>query len=129
MSFDKFDSCMRIKSMSYTLNFIIYYSFFLLEKSDVIIYYIMHWQLRLDYGGGDVTQVFYWLLKKSGFPHQVNLSKKLDAMLLNKLKHEFCHVNLVSIYIMGNFLYTHNHNPQQHHVLFENRKEMCHIEM
>lgn len=51
-------------------------------------------RLRLDYGGGDVTQVFYWLLKKCGFPHQVNLSKKLDAMLLNKLKHEFCHVNL-----------------------------------
>ena len=55
-------------------------------------------QLRLDYGGGDVTQVFYWLLKKSGFPHPVNLSRKLDAMLLNKLKHEFCHVNLVSIF-------------------------------
>ncbi|KAG7163377.1 Actin-related protein 8-like 2, partial [Homarus americanus] len=51
-------------------------------------------RLRLDYGGCDVTQVFYWLLKKCGFPHQVNLSKKLDAMLLNKLKHEFCHVNL-----------------------------------
>lgn len=51
-------------------------------------------RLRLDYGGGDVTQVFYWLLKKSGFPHPVNLSRKLDAMLLNKLKHEFCHVNL-----------------------------------
>ncbi|XP_045618086.1 actin-related protein 8 isoform X1 [Procambarus clarkii] len=51
-------------------------------------------RLRLDYGGSDVTQVFYWLLKKCGFPHQVNLHKKLDAMLLNKLKHEFCHVNL-----------------------------------
>ncbi|XP_066986004.1 actin-related protein 8 isoform X2 [Macrobrachium rosenbergii] len=51
-------------------------------------------QLRLDYGGGDVTQVFYWLLKKCGFPHQVNPDDKLDAMLLNKLKHEFCHVNL-----------------------------------
>lgn len=66
-------------------------------------------QLRLDYGGGDVTQVFYWLLKKSGFPHSVNLSKKLDAMLLNKLKHEFCHVNLVSISRTGNKLYSHHH--------------------
>lgn len=52
-------------------------------------------QLRIDYGGADVTQVFHWLLKKSGFPHQVNPANKLDAMLLSKLKHEFCHVNLV----------------------------------
>lgn len=51
-------------------------------------------RLRLDYGGGDVTQVFYWLLKKCGFPHQINPEDKLDAMLLSKLKHEFCHVNL-----------------------------------
>lgn len=51
-------------------------------------------RLRIDYGGADVTQVFHWLLKKSGFPHQVNPANKLDAMLLSKLKHEFCHVNL-----------------------------------
>ncbi|KAK7085058.1 Actin-related protein 8 [Halocaridina rubra] len=51
-------------------------------------------RLRLDYGGGDVTQVFYWLLKKCGFPHQVNPEEKMDVMLLSKLKHEFCHVNL-----------------------------------
>ncbi|CAL4167632.1 unnamed protein product, partial [Meganyctiphanes norvegica] len=50
--------------------------------------------LRLDYGGGDVTQVFYWLLRKCGFPHQVNPNNKLDGMLLNKLKHQFCHMDL-----------------------------------
>lgn len=42
-----------------------------------------------------MTQVLWWLLRKCGFPHPVQLSRKLDAMLLTKLKHQFCHVNLV----------------------------------
>ncbi|XP_055679254.1 actin-related protein 8 [Lutzomyia longipalpis] len=52
-------------------------------------------RVRLEYGGGDVTQTFYWLLQKCAFPYKnckVNLPQ--DAMLLKKLKEEFCHVNL-----------------------------------
>ncbi|KAK4298053.1 hypothetical protein Pmani_029571 [Petrolisthes manimaculis] len=51
-------------------------------------------RLRLEYGGGDVTQVLWWLLRKCGFPHPVQPNRKLDAILLTKLKHQFCHVNL-----------------------------------
>lgn len=51
--------------------------------------------LRLDYGGGDITQIFYWLLQKCAFPYKECSDKnKLDTMLLRKLKEDFCHVNL-----------------------------------
>lgn len=52
-------------------------------------------RVRLDYGGGDITQVFYWLLQKCAFPYKTcNDKNKLDTMLLRKLKEDFCHVNL-----------------------------------
>ncbi|XP_059488672.1 actin-related protein 8 isoform X2 [Neocloeon triangulifer] len=52
-------------------------------------------RIRLDYGGGDITVVFYRLLQKCSFPYkQCNLLKTKDAVLLQKLKEDFCHVDL-----------------------------------
>ncbi|XP_047000292.1 actin-related protein 8 isoform X3 [Schistocerca americana] len=52
-------------------------------------------QVRMDYGGGDITQAFLWLLQKCAFPYRTcNPDSKLDAMLLRQLKENFCHVNL-----------------------------------
>lgn len=52
-------------------------------------------RVRLDYGGGDISQIFYWLLQKCAFPYkECTDQNKLDSMLLRKLKEEFCHVNL-----------------------------------
>lgn len=52
-------------------------------------------RVRMDYGGADITQTFFWLLQKCAFPYK-NCSddNKLDTMLLRKLKEDFCHVNL-----------------------------------
>ncbi|GAB0100566.1 Actin-related protein 8 [Sergentomyia squamirostris] len=52
-------------------------------------------RVRLEYGGGDVTQTFYWLLQKCAFPYKACKDKNpQDAVLLKKLKEDFCHVNL-----------------------------------
>lgn len=52
-------------------------------------------KIRLEYGGSDVTQTFYWLLQKCAFPYSsCNENLPYDAMLLKTLKEEFCHVNL-----------------------------------
>ncbi|XP_044738543.1 actin-related protein 8 isoform X2 [Chrysoperla carnea] len=53
-------------------------------------------RVRMEYGGADITQTFYWLLQKCAFPYKEcsEDSNKLDAMLLRKLKEDFCHVNL-----------------------------------
>lgn len=53
-------------------------------------------RVRLEYGGGDVTQAFHWLLKKSAFPYKEFVERfPEDAFLMKHLKEEFCHVNLV----------------------------------
>ncbi|KAF4527672.1 hypothetical protein B566_EDAN015129 [Ephemera danica] len=52
-------------------------------------------RVRIDYGGGDVTQTFHWLLQKCAFPYKTcNSSNILDAQLLQQLKENFCHVDL-----------------------------------
>ncbi|XP_051170338.1 actin-related protein 8 [Leptopilina boulardi] len=52
-------------------------------------------RVRMDYGGGDITQTFFWLLQKCAFPYKnCDPSNKLDALLLSQLKKEFCHVDL-----------------------------------
>uniref|UniRef100_T1JFQ7 Actin-related protein 8 n=1 Tax=Strigamia maritima TaxID=126957 RepID=T1JFQ7_STRMM len=52
-------------------------------------------RLRMDYGGSDVTQIFHWLLRMSGFPYkQCDPKTTVDALLLQQLKENFCHVNL-----------------------------------
>ncbi|EFN89058.1 actin-related protein 8 isoform X1 [Harpegnathos saltator] len=52
-------------------------------------------RVRMDYGGGDITQAFYWLLQKSAFPYKLcDPTNKSDATLLNQLKEDSCHVDL-----------------------------------
>ncbi|KAK0076012.1 hypothetical protein PV325_006017 [Microctonus aethiopoides] len=52
-------------------------------------------RVRMDYGGGDITQTFFWLLQKCAFPYKAcDPSNKLDALLLEQLKKDFCHVDL-----------------------------------
>lgn len=52
-------------------------------------------RIRLGYGGADITQTLFWLLKKCAFPYiECDPSNKLDTMLLRNLKEEFCHVDL-----------------------------------
>ncbi|XP_050454299.1 actin-related protein 8 isoform X3 [Cataglyphis hispanica] len=52
-------------------------------------------RVRMDYGGADVTQTFFWLLQKSAFPYKLcDPVNKLDALLLDQLKIDFCHVDL-----------------------------------
>ncbi|KAJ8667492.1 hypothetical protein QAD02_009155 [Eretmocerus hayati] len=52
-------------------------------------------RVRIDYGGGDITQSFLWLLQKSAFPYKTcDPSNQLDALLLDQLKRDFCHVDL-----------------------------------
>lgn len=63
-----------------------------------MLFYIFNYlrlQVRLDYGGADVTQTFHWLLQKCAFPYkEIDDRQPQDAMLLKQLKEEFCHVNL-----------------------------------
>ncbi|XP_034952466.1 actin-related protein 8 [Chelonus insularis] len=52
-------------------------------------------RVRMDYGGGDITQTFFWLLQKSAFPYKTcDPLNRPDAVLLSELKKEFCHVDL-----------------------------------
>ncbi|XP_014211678.1 actin-related protein 8 [Copidosoma floridanum] len=52
-------------------------------------------RVRMDYGGGDITQTFFWLLQKSAFPYKnCDPSNRFDAQLLDQLKCDFCHVDL-----------------------------------
>lgn len=52
-------------------------------------------RVRLPYGGADITQCYYWLLKKCGFPFkECNDTVQRDAMLLHSLKESNCHLDL-----------------------------------
>ncbi|KAL1128958.1 hypothetical protein AAG570_013492 [Ranatra chinensis] len=53
-------------------------------------------RVRLPYGGGDITQTLKWLLNKCSFPYKRcdPDSNPLDALLLERLKHDVCHVDL-----------------------------------
>lgn len=53
-------------------------------------------RVRFAYGGADITQTFHWLLQKCAFPYTQcdPSSSRLDAFLMQKLKHEFCHLHL-----------------------------------
>lgn len=52
-------------------------------------------RVRMDYGGGDITQTFFWLLQKCAFPYKAcEPSNRLDALLLGQMKNDFCHVDL-----------------------------------
>jgi len=52
-------------------------------------------RLTLDYGGSDITQLFYYLLKQRGFPYsECKPESRIGGMLLQELKEKFCHLNL-----------------------------------
>ncbi|XP_065223415.1 actin-related protein 8 [Planococcus citri] len=53
-------------------------------------------RVKMGYGGADITQTFHWLLQKCAFPYsECDPTKlRLDAYLMQKLKHDFCHVHL-----------------------------------
>lgn len=52
-------------------------------------------RVRLDYGGADVTQTFFWMLQKCSFPYkECDQDDPQDAFLLKQLKEQYCHVNL-----------------------------------
>nr|XP_018899502.1 PREDICTED: actin-related protein 8 isoform X2 [Bemisia tabaci] len=53
-------------------------------------------RIRVSYGGGDITQSLHWLLQRAAFPYTTanpTISYH-DAVLLQKLKHDLCHVNM-----------------------------------
>ncbi|XP_014251830.1 actin-related protein 8 isoform X2 [Cimex lectularius] len=52
-------------------------------------------RIRLPYGGGDISQCLHWLLNRCGFPYkECDLTNNYDALLIEKIKQESCHVNL-----------------------------------
>ena len=54
-------------------------------------------RVLLDYGGCDVTRVFYQLMRSVGFPYQrCDVNNRLDAFLLQRLKESHCHLDMAS---------------------------------
>lgn len=52
-------------------------------------------RLCMEYGGSDITQLFHWLFRKCGFPYKECYPlRTTDALLLQELKENMCHVNL-----------------------------------
>uniref|UniRef100_A0ABK8FW26 Actin-related protein 8 n=2 Tax=gambiae species complex TaxID=44542 RepID=A0ABK8FW26_ANOGA len=76
-------------------------------------------RVRFDYGGADVTQVFYWLLQKCAFPYrECNEQMPLDGVLLRRLKEDFGHVNLdVCGSVEKSFTVQHPATPKRHYTL------------
>ena len=51
----------------------------------------------MEFGGSDITRVFYWLLKRGGFPFRdCNPGNRTDALFLEELKQQYCHMDQVS---------------------------------
>ena len=51
----------------------------------------------MEYGGSDITQAFFWLLRRAAFPVKpCKPSDPVDAMILTQLKEDYCHLNMVS---------------------------------
>ena len=62
-------------------------------------------RIMLKYGGRDITRTFSWLLDHISFPyidcqHDSNI---LDALLLQELKHSYCHMDTVSLLLLSLF--------------------------
>ncbi|CAI8013599.1 Actin-related protein 8 [Geodia barretti] len=48
----------------------------------------------LNYGGSDITRLFYWLVNQSGFPYrECRRDSCLDGVLLQQLKESICHMD------------------------------------
>jgi len=57
-------------------------------------------RITLRYGGRDITRTFSWLLDHISFPYidcQLD-TNVLDTLLLQELKHSYCHMDTVSKY-------------------------------
>lgn len=47
-------------------------------------------RVRLEYGGGDITQIFYWLLQKCAFPYkECDEQVRKWSPILDDLKYSF----------------------------------------
>ncbi|ESO82598.1 hypothetical protein LOTGIDRAFT_134368 [Lottia gigantea] len=54
-----------------------------------------HTRITMEYGGGDVTRVFHWLLGRAGVPlRDLNYSSLVDGFVLQDLKETYCHLDL-----------------------------------
>ncbi|KAK6176999.1 hypothetical protein SNE40_015194 [Patella caerulea] len=54
-----------------------------------------HTRITMEYGGGDVTRTFHWLLGRAGIPlRDINLSSLIDGLILQDLKETYCHLDL-----------------------------------
>ncbi|XP_065564808.1 actin-related protein 8-like isoform X4 [Artemia franciscana] len=52
-------------------------------------------QMKMEYGGSDITQAFFWLLRRAAFPVKpCKPSDPVDAMILTQLKEDYCHLNM-----------------------------------
>lgn len=52
-------------------------------------------RILLGYGGADITQVLYFLSRKTGFPYKkCNPGDQTDGLLLHSIKEDNCHFNL-----------------------------------
>ena len=59
-------------------------------------------RVTLRYGGRDITTTFSWLLDHIAFPYikcqpDANV---LDALLLQELKHSYCHMDTVGVILL-----------------------------
>ena len=54
-------------------------------------------RLVMQYGSSDVTRCFHWLLARCSFPYrECRLNDRMDAMFMQELKENYCHLEQVS---------------------------------
>ena len=60
---------------------------------------VLFYRITLNYGGRDITRTFSWLLDNLSFPYMDCKPEKniLDSLLLQELKHSYCHMDTVSV--------------------------------
>lgn len=51
-------------------------------------------RITMEYGGSDISRSFYWLMGKSGINlRELDLSRSVDAILMQELKESYCHLD------------------------------------
>lgn len=88
-------------------------------------------RIKMGYGGADITQTFHWLLQKCAFPYtQCDPSTlRLDAFLMQKLKHDFCHVHLdVCGCYEKTFVIRQPRKPVQRYTIQVNIRCICQVD-
>jgi len=63
----------------------------------------LYCRVTLRYGGRDITRTFSWLLDHISFPYIDCQPERniLDTMLLQELKHTYCHMDTVSFILLS----------------------------